>query len=132
MHSSAPSFSGPKAGRVSSAAEMSSVLPPDIAAAWSELERAWQDPDAHRRFVALCAARGALPRAGQLYRGVRDSDPRRAEEAGRRLDAVTAAALAQLAATKSPPAPPRRRMMWLIVGACGFAAFYAVLTLLRR
>jgi hypothetical protein len=49
----------------------------------------------------------------------------------RRLNAVMAAALEQLTSARTKPRDPSKRMMWLMVGACGFFVIYAVLTLLR-
>lgn len=102
-----------------------------VEAAFRELERNWASEDAHRRFIALCAAHGALGEAGRRYRDVRESDPTRSEDAARRLQAVTAAALEQLALARSTRPTRGRRMMWLMVGICGFFVIQAVLTLLR-
>lgn len=102
-----------------------------IAAAWRKLEGDWANEDAHRRFIALCATCGALNEAGRLYRNVRDNDPTRADEAKRRLNGVMMAAVEQLSLARTPPASQPKRIMWLIVGACGIYVLYAVLTLLR-
>ena len=74
----------------------------------------------------------ALDQAGRRYRAVRDADPTRREDAARRLGAVMGAAMEQLAQTRSPSPAPKRRIMWLMVGACGFVILQAVLALLRR
>jgi hypothetical protein len=102
-----------------------------VEAAFRELERNWASEDAHRRFIALCAAHGVLGEAGRRYRGVREADPARSDDAARRLQAVTAAALEQLALARSTRPTRGRRMMWLMVGICGFFVIQAVLTLLR-
>lgn len=102
-----------------------------IMAAWAKLETEWDNDQAHRRFIALCANNDALDEAGRLYRTVRDSDPSRRDEAARRLNAILAAAFQQLSPQRGEP-PRTRRMMWLIVGACGFVLAHAVLTLLRH
>lgn len=102
-----------------------------VETAFRELERNWVSDDAHRRFIALCAARGALGDAGRRYRHVRESDPARSDDAARRLQQVTAAALEQLARTRSARPPRSRRAMWLMVGVCGFIVIQAVLALLR-
>jgi hypothetical protein len=102
-----------------------------VEAAFRELERNWASDEAHRRFIALCAAHGALSEAGRRYSGVRQADPARAEDVARRLQAVTAAALEQLALARSTRPARGRRMMWLMVGICGFFVIQAVLTLLR-
>ena len=103
-----------------------------IEAAWRKLDQDWSSDEAHRRFIALCSQRGALEEAGRRYRAVRDADPARQADAAPRLDAVMAAALEQLAQTRAPTPPPTRRIMWLMVGACGFVIIQAVLALLRR
>jgi hypothetical protein len=100
-------------------------------AAWRELERDWASDAAHRRFIGLCAAQNALDAAGRNYRSVRDSDPTRREEAARRLNDVTAAAIEQLSLARAARPARGRRMMWLMVGICGFFVVRAVLTLLR-
>lgn len=102
-----------------------------IEAAFRKLESEWDNPEAHRRFITLCSAHDALAEGGRLYRIVKERDPSRAAEAARKLDAVTLAAVEQLALTRTPRAARRSRTMWLMVGACGFAIVYAILTLLR-
>lgn len=105
---------------------------PGVDAAWRKLEQDWSSDEAHRRFIAFCSLHGALDHAGRRYRAVRDGDPTRREDAARRLDAVMGAAMEQLARTRRPAPAPKRRMMWLMVGACGFVILQAVLALLRR
>jgi hypothetical protein len=102
-----------------------------VETAFRELERNWASDAAHRRFIALCAAHEALGEAGRLYRGVRETDAARSDDAARRLQAVTSAALEQLALARSTRPARGRRMMWLMVGICGFFVIQAVLTLLR-
>lgn len=102
-----------------------------IEAAWRKLEQDWSSDEAHRRFIALCAHQGALDQAGRRYRALRDQDPARREDAARRLNAVMAAALEQLVQTRAPAPARKRRIMWLMVGACGFLIVQAVLALLR-
>ncbi len=99
--------------------------------AWAEVESHWEDDDAHRRFIALCAMQGALPTAGQRYRAVRDSDPARSERARRQIDAVLAAALASLDLTRDPRAQGRRRVVWIGYGLSLFFLLYALLAILR-
>jgi hypothetical protein len=102
-----------------------------IDAAWSKLQADWQSEDAHRRFVALCATHGALGEAGTRYRRAREADPNLNADVERRLNAVMAAALEQLTSMRTRPREPGKRVMWLMVGACGFVVIYAILTLLR-
>ena len=103
-----------------------------IEAAWRKLEQEWASDEAHRRFIAYCAQHDALERAGRRYREVRDADPARRESAARRLDAVMAAAVEQLSLTRVRTPPRKRRLMWLMVGACGFLILQAFLALLHR
>ena len=110
-----------------------SADPRDIDAAWQKLQLAWTQDEAHRRFIAFCAQRGAGDQAGRRYRTVRDEDPARRDAAARRLDTVVAAAMEQLSLARQRPAPPpKRRAMWLMVGVCGFIIVRAVLGLLRH
>lgn len=103
-----------------------------VGAAWRRLEQDWDNEEAHRRFIAFCAMHGALDHAGRLYRAVRDADPVRRDDAARRLNAVMAAAVEQLSLTRTPRSARSRRLMWLMVGACGFVIIRAVLALLHR
>jgi hypothetical protein len=105
---------------------------PGLEAAWRKLEQDWDSDEAHRRFVAYCAQHGALDQAGRRYRQVRDANPARRDAATRRLSAVMVAALEQLSLARTPPRAARRRLVWLMVGACGFLLLQAVLALLHR
>lgn len=104
-------------------------------AAWHEADTNWSDDGAHRRFVALCTARGELAEAARRYRQVRDQDPSRRESAERHLQAVLATAMLLLSRTSASkrhhPLARRSRTYWLVcgvgVGLCG----YAILSVLR-
>jgi hypothetical protein len=93
---------------------------PSIARAAEALEARWQDDAAHRSFIALCSAHGALAEAGRYYRTVRDRDPARRQEAERRLNAVLGAAIAGLDAQRAEARAARRprksRLFWLVCG----------------
>jgi hypothetical protein len=102
-----------------------------VHAARRALERDWAHDGPHRRFIKLCALQKQLDTAGARYRAVRDGDPARSAEAARRLEQVIGAALEQLALARTPPRARGRRMMWLMVGVCGFVVIRAILTLLR-
>jgi hypothetical protein len=102
-----------------------------IDAAWDKLQVDWQSDEAHRRFIALCATHGALGEAGSRYRALRDAEPARSAEIELRLKAVMAAALAQMSNARTPRPRAHNRMMWLMVGACGFVVIQAILALLR-
>lgn len=102
-----------------------------IGAAWDKLQAEWQSDEAHRRFIALCATYGALGEAGSRYRALREADPARSGEIELRQKAVMAAALAQMSGARTPRPARKNRMMWLMVGACGFVVIQAILALLR-
>jgi len=107
----------------------------DLQAAWHVVDTKWFDPAPHRRFVALCAARGELAEAARCYRLVRDADPVRRAEAERRLEAVQQAALLSLLAGRANPRSPtsarRARLFWLVCGVCAGLCGYGILTVLR-
>lgn len=71
--------------------------------AWEKLLVTWDDDEAHRRFIALCAALGDLAFAGGQYRQVIELHDQREAAAKRHVDAVIAAAAVQLA--QHQPAP---------------------------
>jgi predicted TPR repeat methyltransferase len=72
------------------------VFEQQLQAAWHEVDTNWSEDGAHRRFVALCTARGELAEAARCYRRVRDLDPTRRASAEHRLEAVRHAAMSML------------------------------------
>ena len=76
----------------------------------------WDSDEAHKRFVVLAQTTGRLAEAGKRYRDLKDREP---EKPGlqKRLDALVAAALADLA-TRRPKRDdrPRQRVFWVAVG----------------
>lgn len=78
-------------------------------ALWETVDAKWDDPTVHEAFLAACAEEGLLAFAAQKYR-----EQKAAEAADRRdfseaqLQKVTAMALSQLTAAKTPPPEPRR------------------------
>jgi hypothetical protein len=100
-------------------------------AAWREVEGQWGDDAAHRKFIAFCAGMGALEQAGRRYRMVRDSDPARADEARRRIDAVLGAAIQRMDLTRAARPNPTRRIQWVAFGLSLFFVLYALLSVLR-
>ena len=99
--------------------------------AWREVEAHWGEDSAHRKFIAFCAAQGALHEAGKRYRAVRDSDEARREDAKKRIDAVLASAFSSLDVLRDnrPQAP--KRLQWVAIGMCVFLVLYALFSLLR-
>lgn len=100
----------------------SAILPPvadepdPIDEAWARLEGSWDDADAHRRFIGLCATLERLPEAGRRYREVRDSDPdpdRRAD-AEKQIDRLLGFAMQSLETMRTEP-PRRARSVLLLV-----------------
>jgi hypothetical protein len=74
-----------------------------VEAAWRKVVVAWDDDDAHRRFLALCDASDRLGEAGRRYRAVKESEPARAERAEAQIDAVLGLAMRNLSALKTEP-----------------------------
>jgi hypothetical protein len=74
-------------------------------AAWAEVTRRWEDPEAHRELLAACADLDALAEVGRRYRAVleaRPADPMAREMKGEILKRATAIGLAQLPRTRPP------------------------------
>ena len=108
------------------------ATPPDeeldeaLEAAWARAEAEWDDDDAHRKFIALCASFGRLDAAGGRYRAVRESDPERAEVAKKQIDRIVAHAMATLQVTRTEPSErPRRSLLFaalvLMIGLLSIA-----------
>lgn len=89
-----------------------------IELAWHRVMEQWNDPQAHSAFLALCMELDRLPEAGRRYREVRDRDPERSEEAGRRIDELLTLATQRLQLHRTPPPVDRgrRRLFWLALG----------------
>lgn len=102
-----------------------------VTTAWAEVEASWGDEQVHRRFIALCVMKGALPTAGKRYREVRDSDPARSEVARRQIDVVMAAALSSLDLTRAPRPKTRSKVLWIGYGLSAFFVLYTLLAILR-
>ena len=82
--------------------------------AWAKVEEAWEDAEAHRRFVAACIALDRLPEAGRRYRDVRERDPARAKAAEAHIHKLLALATQQLQDTRVVPstAGHKRTLTW--------------------
>lgn len=90
--------------------------------AWDKVDRAWEDEERHRAFVALAQALGRLADAGRRYRAA-SAEPGRAETASRMLDRILALAMADLGRLREPPDTSPRR--WVL--AIGYAVAIALL-----
>ena len=89
-----------------------------VADAWSALLTRWQDDEAHRGFMGLCATLDRLPDAGQRYRQVRDADPdpERRKDAERHIARLLGIAIVALERTRTTPSPrPRRKLTWIAI-----------------
>lgn len=84
-------------------------LPEAIEQTWRQVIADWDNPQAHRAFLTLCAAHHALPEAGKRYRRLRDQDPARAADAQRHIDNVLAMAMQSLDGTRIPASTHRTR-----------------------
>jgi hypothetical protein len=97
-------------------AEEAGSGPDPIDEAWERVDRAWDDEETHRKFIALCRALGRLPEAGRRYREIRDRDPSRRDAAAAHIDALLSAAMLEMQAHRSPP-PMRHGKRWLTIVA---------------
>ena len=102
-----------------------------ITLAWQKVEAAWDDDDAHRRFVALCESQGLLGEAGRLYRAVRDTDPARSAAAKKRIDYVLAAALRTMEVTRTTPAAAKSVVRTVSIVVALSVVALALMALLR-
>lgn len=90
-----------------------------IDAAWDALQEAWDEPGAHKRFLAVCVGHDRLKDAGMRYRSVIDGDdPKRRAVAERQIDRILASAMSNLEAHRTPP--PRRNTKLLLVALVVF------------
>ncbi len=89
-----------------------------IDTAWRLVEDAWDDDEAHKRFLMLCSTASRLGEAGRRYRAIKESDPDRAARAEAQIDAVLALAMRDLAQLKTePPKSGTKSVMFLIAFA---------------
>jgi hypothetical protein len=104
----------------------------DDDAAWAGLRARWDEPAAHRAFLAGCADLEALARAGARYRTMLQERPDDAIAAAGRDEVLRKATVLGLAAVPrtAPPAPVspwvRRSLLFalavLLVGAVAWTA----------
>lgn len=85
-------------------------------AAWAEVEAHWDDPAAHRKFLALADTLDQLADAGRRYRSVREGDSTRAERATEQIDALLLVAMTRMKVEKSEPPKARRRLDYIAFG----------------
>ena len=87
-----------------------------LSEAWDEVLARWDDPAAHKRFLALADLRGALAFAGTRYRAVRDADPSRRSEAEARIDQLLGLAMVRVQTLRAPTPSGHRRLEWVAFG----------------
>lgn len=85
-----------------------------IAVAWRKVEASWDDDDAHRAFIGLCASLGRLPEAGARYRQVKESDPARRDDAHARIEGLITLAMQSLQLDRSEPPRHARGGLFLL------------------
>ncbi|MEI9937088.1 MAG: hypothetical protein WDO69_07670 [Pseudomonadota bacterium] len=91
-------------------------------ALWKSVLDRWEDERAHGKFLEYCQTTDQLAEAAARYRGMK-GDRARSAVAEKRLAGIAIVALAKLHATRSPLAPPGRRIGSLILAGCfGLAA----------
>jgi hypothetical protein len=92
--------------------------PDPVEQAWAQLVEQWEEAEAHRRFLGLCAALGRLPEAGSRYRNVRNTaaDPERRAIAEQQIDRLLAFAVSTLEQVRTDPGPHPARPVLLAVG----------------
>jgi len=90
-----------------------------VAEAWEQVMAQWEEPQAHKRFISLCATLDRLPEAGKRYRRVRDDaeDEERRAQAEMHIDELFGVAMSSLEALKSTPSEKgKNRILWVAVG----------------
>lgn len=97
-------------------AEQADPQPDPIDEAWAKLQADWDDGDAHRKFIGLCATLDRLPEAGRRYRDVRDNDPdpERRAAAEAHIDRLLGFAMQSLETLRTEP-PRRARSVLLLI-----------------
>lgn len=105
--------------------------------AWAELQARWEDPQAHRAFLARFGDLEALARAGARYRSVLERTPDDAPAAAGRDEVLRKATVLGLAAVPRtvPPAPASpwvKRGLLAVLSLLGVGlAAWAALAFLR-
>ena len=102
-----------------------------IERAWAEVEAAWSEPEAHKRFLVVCDSLGLLAEAGRRYRAVKEGDPERRAVAEKQIDALLALAMTRMTADKTEPRTGRSRVEWLGIGIAVVLLSVALIQLMR-
>ena len=103
--------------------------------AWEAVDRGWEDPDTHKKFMTLCDGFGRLDIAGGHYRDTRESDPQRAPIADEQLEKIVSRAMQKLYTDREMNPPNSGKHIKIILGIVTaafliavLAAFYTVMT----
>jgi hypothetical protein len=89
----------------------------DLERAWSQVLGAWDDEDAHKRYVVLADATGRLAEAGRRYREIKEREPARRAIAERRIEEILGKAIAEMKVLeRSEPGVARSRLEWIGLG----------------
>ncbi len=102
-----------------------------IELAWTEVEAAWNQPEAHKRFLLVCDSVGRLAEAGRRYRQVKESDPERRAMAEKQIDALLGLAMTRVKADKTEPRKGRSRVEWIGIGLAVVLLSVALIQLMR-
>ena len=99
--------------------------------AWSEVEGHWDDPAAHKKFLALADTLDRLADAGRRYRSASE-DPARAERGKTQIDALLALALKRMKSVEQSAPPKARRRLDFIAFGISAALIAAALWSMMR
>lgn len=89
----------------------------DLEREWARVLAAWDDADAHKRFLVFAESTGRLAFAGKRYRDAKEKEPGRGAIAEQQIDRILGLAMAQMRAIeKSEPPRGRRRVEWIAFG----------------
>ena len=102
-----------------------------IERAWAEVEAAWSQPEAHKRFLLVCDSLDRLAEAGRRYRVVKDTDPERRAAAEKQVDALLGLAMTRVKTIKTEPRKGRSRVEWVGIGLAAVLLFVALVQLMR-
>lgn len=96
---------------------------PALESLWKHVLANWDDDRAHGAFLELCQRNDQLLEAAVRYRGMA-GDHQRGAVAKKKLDAVTALAMAKLESRRRSDRPAQSR-----AGAFGLIAFFVLATI---
>lgn len=102
-----------------------------IEAAWAAVEARWDEPEAHKKFLALADALDRLAEAGKRYRAVKETDAARRDAAARHIDQLLGLAMKRVRVDKVEPTKSRSRVEWVALGVSIVLISAAVFSALR-